>query len=327
MTSLNGDMCRLARLYQKALHYQTIDPEVALIQARRAAESLSISLYNHYNINNQNNRSSCNFSFNDLIHELKNHNHLPSDIFLLLRHIQGFGNLSVHNDDTDFTEDSIHSCIHALTEVVTWGFRQLGCNPPATIDPNEHAKDRKIWIGAIDNIEHVYEESVAIVSRKIRQGEVVNINLIALDLDGRDKKITEAIDSHRLEWENVKFRALLLNPQSTLLASHCSDDALLERALQSKKHFQKYKTKNSEHLASRNIELEIRMYDKIPMFTGVSINCEYAFFSLTSMIENQLRSDNHAVYLAMTAAGDYDREDYSIAAFVSWFEFLWHKSK
>lgn len=117
---------RIQSLHQKVLHYQKIDPEVSLSQARKTAEAICKRIYQDEGLH-RNGKPPDKMMLNDLVQILSRNRSVPRHILMPLGTIQTYGNYGAH-DQSDHSgtmdEAFIQPCIQALNVVVHWFFQE-----------------------------------------------------------------------------------------------------------------------------------------------------------------------------------------------------------
>ena len=124
LADIKKDLFRIEKLYQKTMSYATLDPEVSLLQARKAAEAICKHIFIKEispNIGN--------LMLNQLIDKLVTNKVLPKKIVVPLRTIQSYGNFGVHDQGDEISENEItieyiQPCLSSLATVVNWYFNE-----------------------------------------------------------------------------------------------------------------------------------------------------------------------------------------------------------
>ena len=118
---------RILKRYQKAIQYSTIDPEVALGEARKTAEAILKVLYTQ-----QKEQEPGNQLFNkpvekkmlsDLASIMEKIKRYPLIVATAVRTIQAFGNIGAHDQGAEadhVDEESIQACTTALKTLMKW---------------------------------------------------------------------------------------------------------------------------------------------------------------------------------------------------------------
>ena len=118
---------RILKRYQKAIQYSTVDPEVALGEARKTAEAILKVLYTQ-----QKEQEPGNQLFNkpvekkmlsDLASIMEKIKRYPLIVATAVRTIQAFGNIGAHDqgEEADHVdEESIQACTTALKTLMKW---------------------------------------------------------------------------------------------------------------------------------------------------------------------------------------------------------------
>jgi len=116
--NLSKQIGRLVSQCLKANKYAAEDPEVSLMQARKAAEAICLQIFS------QEIGSPGKLMLNDLIGQLGGKKVLPRRIMLPLSTIQSYGNYGSHHQDDCFEVDSefVIPCLSALKQVLEWYF-------------------------------------------------------------------------------------------------------------------------------------------------------------------------------------------------------------
>jgi len=118
---LERELARVRTLYEKSLHYQAQDPEIALAQARKSAEAVCKQIYRQEGME-KGARPAGRMMLDDLIGSLERGRRVPRHIGIALRTIQAFGNFGTHDQGLDsehITAEYIRPCLAALGTVVT----------------------------------------------------------------------------------------------------------------------------------------------------------------------------------------------------------------
>ncbi len=124
---------RILKRYQKVIQYSTIDPEVALGEARKTAEAILKVLYTQ-----QNEQEPGNQLFNkpvekkmlsDLASIMEKIKRYPLIVATAVRTIQAFGNIGAHDQGAEadhVDEESIQACTTALKTLMKWFWKDSG---------------------------------------------------------------------------------------------------------------------------------------------------------------------------------------------------------
>ena len=132
---------KLVALCLKADKYAIEDPEVALIQARKAAEAICLYIFS------QEIGTSGKIMLNDLIKQLGDRKLLPRRMQLPLTTIQSYGNYGSHHQDEceDIDSEFVEPCLSALKQILDWFFlRYLNTEIP---------NDLKIFVKQPSNLQ------------------------------------------------------------------------------------------------------------------------------------------------------------------------------
>ena len=117
------DLARVRELYDKTLRYRDDDPEVALSQARKAAEAICKQIHRAEGLD-AGGRPTTKMMLQELIQALRREGLLPRHIAMPLGTIQQYGNFGVHDQGADaehITSEFIRPCVTALETVVERG--------------------------------------------------------------------------------------------------------------------------------------------------------------------------------------------------------------
>ncbi len=124
IATLERELNRIHKLYEKAVLYQSADPEISLSQARKSAEAVCKNIYIREGLE-EDGKPVAKMMLNDLISILTRSGILPAHISVSLGTIQAFGNFGTHDqgDESEFiTVEYIKPCLQALNTVVHWYF-------------------------------------------------------------------------------------------------------------------------------------------------------------------------------------------------------------
>ena len=126
LEDVEKELFRVKSLYEKALFYKKIDPEVSLGQARKSAEAICKQIYIAEGYEDRG-KPAVKMMLNDLVQVLTRNNVLPQHIIISLNTIQAFGNFGVHDQGENshfINEQYIKPCLSALSNVVDWYFNE-----------------------------------------------------------------------------------------------------------------------------------------------------------------------------------------------------------
>lgn len=131
------DLARVRELYDKTLRYRDDDPEVALSQARKAAEAICKQIHRAEGLD-AGGRPTTKMMLQELIQALRREGLLPRHIAMPLGTIQQYGNFGVHDQGADaehITSEFIRPCVTALETVVDWYFDRYDSSPAPSPKP------------------------------------------------------------------------------------------------------------------------------------------------------------------------------------------------
>ena len=120
----------IKQLYEKAINYQSTDPEASLQNARRTAEGICQQVYIIKGLD-KSGKPVQKLMLNDLIQTLFRNKAIPPHITVPLGTIQAFGNFASHYQGEEYkyiTEEYIKPGVEALTTVYNWFFREYQKN-------------------------------------------------------------------------------------------------------------------------------------------------------------------------------------------------------
>ncbi|WP_428912153.1 hypothetical protein [Niallia sp. Krafla_26] len=174
----------------------------------------------------------------------------------------------------------------------------------------------------IESVNDVYPILIKIINKFINEGTKIEILNFGLDLETVWPRLLINIINNR-EWDNITYKGLLINPLSEKINQYCDVYISPSTASQVMKKLNTTIKKNKEYLVDRNIQIEFKTYDDLPIIHGFSINNRYLFFSLTSFEDGELTGGfgGYGYYESGKSGKTFE---YFLESFKNWFDYYWN---
>jgi len=178
-------------------------------------------------------------------------------------------------------------------------------------------------VGTISSVQSVHTRVIDVIDRLVKTGEDVYIRNIALTLEATWPSLLADMIQRKEQWNNVTYHGLVINPESRRIQKICDGSTIsTENARNSIQYINSAINKFRNYLSKRNVQVEIRVYNDLPVIHGFLISNRFVYISLTDFREGKLGWSNVGYYYY---EGDPQNEfEIQLSkSFNDWFDFFW----
>ncbi len=164
------------------------------------------------------------------------------------------------------------------------------------------------------------------VEKELGKGNRVEIINFGLDLETVWPNLLVKIITQSLNWKNVDFKALIIDPESEKIKEYCDNFISPSIAKETIKKAKIFLKKFETNLTNNNVDITIKKYQDLPIIHGFCINREYLFFSLTTFEHDELNG-GYGTYIHVGENNEDQLRNYYLESFNSWFDHYFKTSE